>query len=246
MRFERDYFVHYYDSDLKRKATISGIMRYFEDIAILHSEYVNIGIDYYINHHVVWMLYKWDIKIKRLPSFMETIKVRTVPTSLKSFHAFRYFDILDEDGDRIVTANSMWLFINTNTKKPIKITDDMFEGYGIHPDDMAELEIGEIGSFENTDSSKEFFIRYSDIDTNKHVNNIKYIDWALEAVPEDLLQNYSLTRVIVNYKKEIGYGSRIVSSASVERGQNTAKCVHRITSGESELCVLETHWCISG
>ncbi len=243
MRFERDYFIHYYDSDLKRSATISSIMRYFEDIAILHSENVNLGIDYYTNHHAVWMLYKWDIRIKKMPLFKENIKVRTIATSMKSFHAHRYFDILDEQGEQIVTANSMWLFINTDTKKPIKISDDMFEGYDVNPDNMAELELGEIGILENIVVSKEFNVRYNDIDTNKHVNNIKYVDWALEVVPEDLLLNYSLTRLKVNYRKEIGYGSRITSSAGIERGTTTAKCIHQISSGGTVLCMLETDWC---
>lgn len=243
MRFERDYFIHYYDSDLKRRATISSLMRYFEDIAVLHSEEVKLGIDYYMNHHVVWMLYKWDIRINRLPMFKETIKVRTIATSLKSFHAYRYFDILNEQGDQIVTANSMWLFINTDTKKPIKITEDMFQGYDVDPDNMAELEIGEIGMFEHADTAKEFNVRYNDIDTNKHVNNIKYVDWALEAVPEEILLNYSLARLKVNYRKEIGYGSKITSAAGIERGASTAKCIHQISSGDAVLCLLESDWC---
>lgn len=244
MRYERDYFIHYYDSDQRRKATISSLMRYFEDIAILHSEHVDLGLDYYYSHHAVWMLYKWDIRIKRLPLFKEIVKVRTIATSLKSFQAYRYFDILDENGEQIVTANSMWLFINTETKKPIKITEDMFDGYDVDPENMAELEIGEIGRFENADSSKEFNIRYNDIDTNKHVNNIKYVDWALEVVPEDLLQTYCLTRLKVNYRKEIGYGSRITSSVQITRGNSTAKCIHKISSGDNILCMLETDWCI--
>lgn len=244
MRYERDYFVHYYDSDPRRKATIESIMRYFEDIAILHSEHVDLGIDYYLKNNVVWMLYKWDIRIKRLPLFKEKIRVRTIATYLKSFHAYRYFDILDEEDQQIITANTMWLFINTETKKPIKITSDMFEGFDVDPEKMAVLEIREIETFETADTSKEFNVRRSDIDTNKHVNNIKYVEWALEVVPEDLLSNYCITRVIVNYKKEIGYGARITSSVKIERGMSTAKCLHIISSGDTTLSILETDWCI--
>jgi len=47
MLFERNYFVHYYDSDIKQRLTISSLMKYFEDVAILHSEDAGIGLKYY-------------------------------------------------------------------------------------------------------------------------------------------------------------------------------------------------------
>ena len=104
MFYERDYFIHYYDSDLNKKATISSLLRFFEDIAILHSEHVKLGIDYYSRHNVGWVLYKWDIKINRYPEFMETIKVRTKASYLKGFQAYRYFDILDSGDAQIVRS----------------------------------------------------------------------------------------------------------------------------------------------
>ena len=142
--YEQNYFIHYYDVDLKQRASIFSLLRYFEDIAILHSEHVNRGIDYYTQHHVGWVLYKWDIKIIRYPAFKEAIKVRTQPSFLKGFHAFRYFDILDLKGDQIAAANSMWLFLNTDTKKPTRITEDIYKGYGVDKNKMTELEFGNI------------------------------------------------------------------------------------------------------
>ena len=242
MRYERDYFIHYYDTGLNRKATISSMMRYFEDIAILHSEAVNIGLDYYYGNEVVWVLYKWDIKINRYPKFQETVKVRTKACSLKGFQAYRSFDILDSAGNILVTANSMWLFVNTKTKRPTKITEDMFKHYEVDRTKMEELPIGEVRQLQKEDKKKEFYIRYSDIDTNNHVNNITYVDWAIEVIPENILKDYNLKELKVFYKKEIGYGKMISSSVEILNDESNLECVHLISAGGVPLCQLETMW----
>lgn len=242
MFYERDYFIHYYDSDLKKQAAIQSLLRFFEDIAILHSEHVKLGIDYYHRHNVGWVLYKWDIKIIRYPEFKETVKVRTSASYLKSFHAYRYFDVLDLNGEQIATANSMWLFINPATRKPVYITEDIFKGYSVDKNKMTHLEFGEINNLKMIDAQKEFDIRYIDIDTNNHVNNIKYVDWALELVPVNILREYTLNRLKVNYKKEISYGKNVISSINIEDEGEKIKCIHQISSNETLLCQLETNW----
>jgi len=242
MFYNRDYFIHYYDSDLKKRATIQSLLRFFEDIAILHSEYVKLGIDYYFQHNVGWVLYKWDIKIARYPEFKETVRVRTTASYLKGFQAFRYFDILDLKGEHLVTANSMWLFINPVTRKPMNITEDIFKGYDVDKNKMTELEFGKIESLKKIDAQKDFDIRYIDIDTNNHVNNIRYVDWALELIPINIIHEYTLKRLLVNYKKETSYGKIIASSIDIgDEGENL-KCIHQITSGETLLCLVETSW----
>ena len=240
--YEKNYFIHYYDVDLKQRASIFSLLKYFEDIAILHSEHVNRGIEYYNQHHVGWVLYKWDIKIIKYPEFKETIKVRTQPSYLKGFHAFRYFDILDLNGDQVVTANSMWLFLNTDTKRPTRITSDIFEGYSVDKNKMTELEFGNINKISKIDSEKRFDVRYVDIDSNHHVNNIKYVEWALEMVPQNIVKNYTLNHLVVNYKKETAYGSMISSSIEISKEEDKIKCIHQISSGGSVLCILETNW----
>jgi medium-chain acyl-[acyl-carrier-protein] hydrolase len=242
MYFERDYFVHYYDSDLNRKASILTLLKYFEDAAILHSEHVNRGLDYYSEHHVGWVLYKWDIKLKRFPAFKETIKVRTKACFLKGFQAYRFFDILDSQREQIAAANSMWLFVNSDTRRPAKISEDIFEGYGVDRRKMEMLEFKEIDPLKKIDAKKVFNIRHLDIDTNNHVNNITYVDWALEVIPEDITRKCSMTRLSVNYKKETSYGKQIISVVDIEREAEAAKCIHQISCEDNMLCILETEW----
>ncbi len=242
MFYEREYFVHYYDSDIKHRLTVSSLMKFLEDIAILHSENVNVGLQYYEEKKVAWVLYKWGIKINRYPKFKDTIKVRTRPVSLRGFQAYRYFDVLDEQGDELVTANSMWLFVNTATKRPTKINEDMYTNYKIDINNSEKLQIEDVPMLNKVDAKKDFYIRYSDIDTNNHVNNITYVNWAMEVLPLNIMSEYILKELNVLYKKEIAFGKMITSSVEIKDYNNKVECVHLISSENEELCRLETKW----
>lgn len=46
-------------------------------------------------------------------------------------------------------------------------------------------------------------VLYSDVDTNQHMNNARYIEWALDLLDFDMYQDYFIHEISVNYKKEI-------------------------------------------
>ncbi|HEX2867837.1 MAG TPA: acyl-ACP thioesterase domain-containing protein [Ignavibacteriales bacterium] len=243
MQYERNYFVHYYDADLKKRALLTSLMRYFEDIAILQSEDASVGLDYYTNNKVAWVLYKWDIEILNYPRFKDTIRVVTCPLAFAKFYAFRSFDIYSLSGEHMVKGGSMWFFVDMNTRRPAKIPQEVYDSYQITPADTKPLEIEDPKAPSGATAYKTTFrVRQSDIDTNSHVNNIKYIEWALEAIPLETFQGYTLRRIKVVYKKETVYGRMIDSSASeIRQGENII-FRHKISDGDVELCFIETEW----
>nr|CAB3477220.1 unnamed protein product [Digitaria exilis] len=51
----------------------------------------------------------------------------------------------------------------------------------------------------------------SDLDMNHHVNNVKYVRWMLETLPDQFLQQHQLSSIILEYRKECG-SSDVVQS----------------------------------
>lgn len=239
----RDYYVHYYEVDYKKQCLINSLMNYFEDIAILQSEKLGIGIDYLNENKIAWVLYKWDIKIERYPVYAETVKVRTYPYSFIKFYAYRRYEVIDSNENVIVSGNSMWLLINTETKRPVKIPEHIYDTYGLSKDNADALEIEDAAPLSKIDNIKEFEVRYSDIDTNRHVNNVKYVDWSIETVPLEIVLNYTLKRLKVTYKKETTYGETIKASIESVKSDSGITCMHKISDlNDRELCILETEW----
>ena len=240
---DRDYTIHYYEVDIHKKVLMTSIMNYFEDMAMYQSERLNIGIDYLSVNKIAWVLYKWDITMDSYPLLNEIIKVKTFAYSSNKFFAYRKYEIFDTNNNMVGQANSVWILINTDRRRPMRITKDINEAYGIDASNNAPIDIENILSISKVDLEKSFDVRYSDIDTNMHVNNVKYAAWALETVPKDVVVNYELRNIKVTYEKETTYGEIIKVSTQVIKESDKTICRHRIINEKGvELTLLESIW----
>ncbi len=106
-------------------------MNYFEDASLEQSEKLGVGLQYLKENEQAWVLYKWNVTIDRYPEFGEKIIVRTIPLSYRKFYAYRRFQIIDKTGKVIVTGDSIWFLIDINKRRPIKVTEDMQNAYGL-------------------------------------------------------------------------------------------------------------------
>lgn len=241
--FEKNYNVHYYETGQRQQLRISNLMNYFEEVALMQSEERKVGLDYYREHGVIWMLHKWDITINKPPVFGQRIRIRTLPVSIAGFMGFRQFWVYAENGEILVTAVSAWIFVNTQSKRPMRVTEDMKRAYGHLGQPESKLDMAEVPSLQKADFSKEFNVRQADIDINEHVNNVRYVDWALEALPPELLRNQQLENIKIVFKKETTYGQRISSKVEVFQEEGRTRCVHRIVDEQGrEVCALLTTW----
>ena len=74
--------------------------------------------------------------------------------------------------------------------------------------------------------SKDYHVRFYDLDMNGHVNNSKYLDWIFEVMGVDFLTQYIPKKINLKYVKEVRPGGVITSA--VERTGPESK--HEITS----------------
>lgn len=240
---DRNYNIHYYEVDIHKRALITSIIDYLGDMAMYQSEILGVGIGHLKDNNTAWVLYKWDITMDSYPLLNENIKVKTFAHSFRKFYAYRKYEILDAKGNMIGHADSVWILINTNRRRPIRITEDMYVAYGIDNSNNDPLEIPNIPEINKVDSEKSFQVRYSDIDTNVHVNNVKYVAWALETMPKEIVLDYVLKNIKVTYEKETTYGEIIKVSTEIIKEENKVICRHKIVNEEgTELTLLESTW----
>jgi medium-chain acyl-[acyl-carrier-protein] hydrolase len=240
---DRNYNIHYYEVDIHKKALITSIIDYLGDMAMYQSESLGVGIEHLKDNKMAWVLYKWDITMESYPLLNETIKVQTFAHSFNRFYAYRKYEIIDACGNKIGYANSVWILINTDRRRPIRITKDMYKVYGIDEINNDVLSIKDIQEINAVHEEKSFKVRYSDIDTNLHVNNVKYVAWALETVPKDIVLNCELKNIRVTYIKETTYGETIKASTEVIREESKTICRHKIVNEDgNKLTLLESTW----
>lgn len=240
MQFSRKYLVHYYEAGADRRLTIPALIQYFEDIAILHSTERGLDLDYYEKNHCGWMLIKWDVTVNSLPCFGDTVLVETRVHAMKSFMADREFRMCDEDGTVLAEARSNWLLVDTVRRRPIRIPDDQLEKFPATEESKSFIAIGDVPVIDVPDGAVQQAVRasYSDIDTNGHVNNIRYIEWALDSLPEEFLRGKAPASVRVQYRRELTPGS--AAFVITETGEGVSR--HRVYSEDTDFCTLEITW----
>ena len=121
----------------------------------------------------------------------------------------------------LVNANSLWVLLNTETGRPEKVTKRDVEAYGQEKRIDMEYLDRKIKIEGEGEIQKKIPVRKYHIDTNGHVNNRWYVQFAMEYVSEEeKINGYKINRIRVEYKKSAKYGDVIVPvvySAKTER-----------------------------
>ncbi|KAG2328216.1 hypothetical protein Bca52824_010944 [Brassica carinata] len=61
-----------------------------------------------------------------------------------------------------------------------------------------------IPKLEDLPSTQSLDLRRADLDMNHHVNNVTYIGWLLESIPQDIVDTHTLQIITLDYRRECG------------------------------------------
>lgn len=241
--YSKDYEIHYYEVDSKLESTLTTLINILCDVGTSQSEELGGGIDYLIERNMAWVFYQYDIKINRYPKVGEKLKATTIPMGFKKFYAVRKYEITDEEGSIIMEAQSIFFLINTEKRRTMRVPQEQYEIYGLDGDMKENFKIERLEKIEDVMFTKEFITRYSDIDFNKHVNNTKYVEWAIDSLPIEILTEYTLQNIKVTFEKECTYGQIIRVLSSVREEDRHLTTLHKIEAEDGkELTKLVATW----
>ena len=211
--------VRYSECGIDNKLRISAIINYFQDCTTENSEQIGVGHDYLVERKRAWILNSWQVEIMRCPNVRESIEVSTWATGFKGVFGPRDFCMKTAEGEELARAHSLWVYIDTESGRPVKPTDEEIAVYEVgEPISMEEVS-RKIKMPEGAIEVDTFPVHKYHIDTNAHVNNSKYIELACEALPED----FEVKKLRVEYKKAAVLGDRMVLKRVKEQNRIVAE-----------------------
>ena len=207
-RFFIDVIIDYFAVGPGLTVTTPWLIAYMQEASIRHINSTPFTTQWYSDNGFGYILTNWHIKINKYPKNNENIKIFTWPIFFKGILCERYFEMQDENKNILAWACSKWVYMDLNHRRPRKPPEEHKAGYGsLYPAnfdyDFDFLSDIDIYSKINTGSIK---ITRKDIDSNFHVNNIKYIEWAVDNIPDDIYNSGRITEIKAAYKKECKYG----------------------------------------
>ena len=175
-------------------------------------------------HNLVWIITEYDIEVVRLPRFAEEITIKTEALSYNRLFCYRRFTIYDEAGQDLIHMMATFVLMDRDSRKVHAVEPEIVAPY--QSEFSKKLLRGpKYQSLENP-ISKDYHVRFYDLDMNGHVNNSKYLDWIFEVMGADFLTHYIPKKINLKYVKEVRPGGVITSA--VER--TGLKSKHEITS----------------
>ncbi len=154
---------------------------------------------------MAWVLSFWQIRIEELPQLSQDIVVSTWPYDTKGLFGMRNFCMEDATGKRVASANSIWVLINADTGRLIKIPEDIAALYPDEPKLEMDYCERKITIPENYEQKEAIRVPGYFIDTNQHVNNARYVMVAQEYLPE----GFKIREIRVEYKKAAVLGDML-------------------------------------
>ena len=221
------------DFDPSGKFGYEAILRIFENTASRHSDSSGDDIIEESRNGITWVLTDWRVRIMRRPDSKAPLRVTTwVRDSVPTGRIFRDYTLADESGTELVCAESRLILFDLRAQKIIRIDQQRFRSYLPETRGVFASAAPRLRAPAAFDGEKTLPLRRSDIDFNGHVHNTKYLDFALEALP-DTVPRDAFTGFRLVYPKAVKDVEAVTLKYRLSDG-NPFVCVY---SGDT-LCTL--------
>ena len=235
MIFEYKYRVGIEDVDRDNVITSKAILKMFEDMACFHAASLGHDPISVVEMGFAWVLANWQIKILKRAYYGEILNVKTWPKKFEKITTLRDYEIIDENGEVVAIGTSRWFIIDIKTRRPMRISEEYARPYLPLTEEDAIEKMDKIEEPEKYEYRKEYVVCRRDIDSNKHMHNINYLDVALEIISEEIFENNKFDNISIEYKKELMYKDKVDCYYGQKDGKNiitmkTDDKVHAIIS----------------
>ncbi|PCI35112.1 MAG: acyl-ACP thioesterase [Flavobacteriaceae bacterium] len=240
--FEKQFELRYFEMNEFGEASPTTMLMLLEETAADHCHSINYSLYDLVAQNVGWVLLSGVMQMERYPKYKEKITIKTWLSSYSMIKGFRENIIYDEQGEIIGRSRGLWVFFDIAKRRPIQIFDAIKEGWSsdstlsIDHNISKKIEVLDVATF-----SKKFKVNRFDTDMNEHVNNIRYLQWLMESLPKDIVDNYCLIKIDGRFITEALFDDTIIS---LTKGDVEHSFIHSIKiQGSNKVCATaQTFW----
>lgn len=232
--FSIDHTIACYEADANKVMRPTAMLDIMQEAANVSATSLGFGYDEMIETNTAWVLSRIHVRFKKNPLWRDTVNLKTWHKGVAKLFYLRDFILSDNNGNRLAEATSSWLIIDMNTRRlvrnselasnPEKCTK---EDAIAEPADKVVLPVDI-----EPELVRKHPVTWSEIDPNGHVNNVKYVAWAIDAVKLEDITEKPLKELLVNYDAEVMPGD--VVRISRIRQETTEGVVYYITGKVSD------------
>jgi len=239
--FRHQHQVMTYETGQTGAMTPSALIHLLQHTAGKHANELGWSVRGLHEAGLTWVLQRFYLEINRLPEDDTRFTIETRPSGADRILAYRDYRVMDEDGECLALATSSWVVMDLESRRPVAITDEIRELGSQFGPRYIEAPKTRQQAFEPAPDTPIFRVRKHDLDLNGHVNNVRYIEWALESVPNELFLSGNLRTLDITFKAECFFGDEIISA---QRQADPETYEHTLlkASDQKVVSLLRTTW----
>jgi len=184
-KFVLNATVSYADVDRDEVLLLPSIFTLLQEAAIAHANQFDLGTRAMVTRGESWVLNRMAVAIDRYPRHDESLRIETWSRGINGFKGYREFRMYGAAADTVVSGSSLWLYVNVNSGSIVRVPREIAAGFPSHAGDAFCPELGswDLGAPPaSSNPTQAITLRYSDIDSNRHLNNTAYLDFVQTAL----------------------------------------------------------------
>ncbi|MBI5383038.1 MAG: hypothetical protein HZA31_14160 [Opitutae bacterium] len=176
--------VAYWDVDRDDTLQLPALFKFLQEAAVKHADLFAAGTRAIATRGESWVLNRLAVVCHRYPKYEEPLRVVTWSSGIHLFKGYRDFRVFCGD-ELVVSASSLWLYINLQTKSLVRVPADLAAAFPSRPGEAFRPDLDKLRLAPPAATAVAphlISVRYSDIDSNGHVNNTAYFDYLQTAL----------------------------------------------------------------
>ena len=208
--YSHEFFLAAGECNAEKSMSLAMLVNRIIRVATEHANMLDVGYASLTPMGKGWVLSKLTLEMKRYPHVNEIYKITTWIEGVDRFLCSRNFVIYDGDGCELGYVRSLLVVIDFHTRMMCDMSllgERMLMPVG----DMPSCPIAKPSRIKLTGISRTSIckFRYCDVDFNRHVNTVRYIEAFLNCWPLEHHDRYMVNRFEISFVKECLYGMEV-------------------------------------
>ena len=206
--YSKTYTVEPAEGNGQQELPLTLLAKRILEVATLHAESWGVGYSTLIKNRQVWVLSRLTVEMYRYPLINEHYTLQTWIEGYNKHFSSRNFAILGEDGSPCGYARTIWVVIDLDSRTSVDISQFEYIAENIS-DKACPIEKQSRVRDVHDENAVIYPVTYNDIDLNRHVNSVKYIEHELDLFPFERYDKQRIRRFEISYANEARYGSTL-------------------------------------
>lgn len=223
--YTHKYFLTAGECNAQKEMSISLLAQRVIEVATEHANILGVGYADLVKENHGWVLSRLTFEMKRFPSLNEEYSLTTWIEGFNRLYSERNMEVQGGNGETIGYVRTIWVAIDFETRKPVDLSTISWLAATISDRPCPIEKQGRMRPVTEHDTLIPHRFKYCDIDFNRHVNSVKYIDLILNQWDLDHYDNNSISRFEIMYQREAHYGDEVnVVIRTVDNVADTEIC----------------------